>query len=67
MRATKVYEHPEFSYDQVDFSVLSTINLILVLLIIATVSIAAMSGFISWVDRSLCEFLYYLSFPDSVC
>lgn len=55
MRAAKVYEHPEFSSDQVDFSVLSTINLILVLVLVAAVSIAAMSWLVVWADHSLCK------------
>lgn len=66
MRTSKVYEHPEFSADQVDFSLLSTINLILVLVVIAAMSIALMSGFVLWTDQKLCKLPLFCSFVVSL-
>jgi len=53
MRAAKLYEHPEFTMEEADLSLFSTICLVLILVMIGALFVSMLSCILFWNDCSL--------------
>lgn len=70
----KIYEHPDFVADSEDFSLFSTILLVLLLAVVGAFLILTMTCFVFWDDCKACElpqddlaYILYTDLLDSKC
>ncbi|KAK7693206.1 hypothetical protein QCA50_002772 [Cerrena zonata] len=52
MRATKIYEHPEFTTEEADLSLFSTICLVLTMALMGALFLMTFSSFVLWNDST---------------
>ncbi|CAL1704096.1 unnamed protein product [Somion occarium] len=52
MRPTKIYEHPEFTLEEADLSLFSTICLIFTMVLAGALFVMAISSFVLWNESS---------------
>ena len=61
MRPTKIYEHPEFTTEEADLSLFSTICLVLTMVLMGALFVMAFSSFVLWNDGTHCKFIHTIS------
>ncbi len=66
MRSLKLYEHPDFTAEEDDISLFTTICFVLTLAMTGAIIILSMSCILLWDDCSTCEYLRYSSYTPSL-
>lgn len=66
MRPTKIYEHPEFTTEEADLSLFSTICLVLTMVLMGALFLMVFSSLVLWNDGTHCKHLLTTSYHSYI-